>query len=127
MSDAQSLLDFVADQLSALDGLVAKRLFGGIGLSANGIQFAMIMGPELYFAVNDATRPQYEAMGSTCFTYQTKKRQVDVRKYYRVPDVVIEDRERLLSLAVESVRVAQTAQRGRVRRSKMGLAPLLPD
>ncbi len=121
------MMDLVLDQLGSLDGLVARRLFGGIGLSANGVQFAMIMGPELYFAVNDATRPTYEAMGSHCFTYQTRQRRVEVRKYYRVPDAVVEDQERLVSLAIESVRAAQAARRPGARRSKMGLAPLLPD
>ena len=97
---------FVADQLDALHGLQSARLFSGVGLSTGGTQFAMIIGNVLYFAVDDSTRPAYEARGSHCFSYSTRARRVEVRRYFAVPAELLEEREELLALARESIEVA---------------------
>jgi len=99
-------VDFVKDQLDALRDLRSARLFGGVGLTAAGVQFAMIIDNVLYFAVDDTTRPAYEAMGSQCFSYSTRVRRVEVRRYYALPADLLEDRERLVALARESLEVA---------------------
>jgi DNA transformation protein len=46
-------------------------------------------------------------MGSSCFSYRTRKGSVDVKKYYEVPGDLLEDRERLLDLARESIEIAR--------------------
>ncbi|MEJ8815309.1 TfoX/Sxy family protein [Variovorax ureilyticus] len=106
MSTSSDFAEFVKEQLAAVHGVQAKRLFSGVGLSAHGVQFAMIIDNVLYFVVDDATRPAYEAMGSQCFSYTTKVRHVEVRRYYAVPGEVIEDRQRLAMLARESLEIA---------------------
>jgi DNA transformation protein len=111
-------VDYVLEQLAPLRGAVSSRFFGGTGLSSEGTQFAMVMGSELYFVVDDATRPNYERMGSSCFSYSTKKKRVDVRKYYAVPAGMIEDQEELVALARESIRVANSAKKIPMARSK---------
>jgi DNA transformation protein and related proteins len=110
-------VDFVKDQLASLQGVSIGRFFGGIGLSCEGTQFAMIMGSSLYFVVDDSTRPKYERMGSDCFSYSTKKGRVDVRKYYAVPVEVIEEEERLVALARESIRIAAVSKKSPTSRS----------
>lgn len=104
-------VEFVKDQLTSLRGVSIGRFFGGIGLSSEGTQFAMIMGSTLYFVVDDSTRPKYERMGSDCFSYSTKKGRVDVRKYYAVPAEVIEEQEQFVALAQESIRIASLSKR----------------
>lgn len=103
--------EFVKEQLASIHGLQGKRLFSGVGLSAHGVQFAMIVGNVLYFVVDDTTRPAYEAMGSQCFSYTTKLRRVEVRRYYEVPAEVIEDHQRLAMLARESLEIAAQPRR----------------
>ena len=104
-------VEFVKEQLAPMQDIASGRFFGGVGLSAGGVQFAMIMGNSLYFVVNDATRPKYEEMGSRCFWYSTKKGRVDVKKYYEVPGDFLEDQVQLLSLANESIQVARKAKK----------------
>jgi DNA transformation protein len=77
----------------------------------------MIMGSSLYFVVDDTTRPRYEKMGSGCFSYDTKKKRVAVKKYYSVPADLIEDQEQLVALAQESIRVARSAKKSPTKRS----------
>lgn len=104
---ASDYVDFVLEQLEPIRELTSSRFFGGVGLSARAVQFAMIMGNSLYFVVDDETRPKYEKMGSSCFSYRTRKGSVDVKKYYEVPGDLLEDRERLLDLARESIEIAR--------------------
>jgi DNA transformation protein and related proteins len=110
-SASDDFADFIVDQLAAIRGIVRGRFFGGIGLSASGTQFAMIMGGTLYFVVNDDTRPKYESLGGKCFSYSTKKKTVHVKKYYSVPAAVLEDQDQLIVLARESIRVANSVKR----------------
>jgi DNA transformation protein len=111
MNTSADYAAFVTEQLEGLHGLGTARLFGGVGLSVDGLQFGMIIRNVLYFAVNDASRPFYEAQGSLCFSYDTKARHVDVRSYYAVPADLIEVRERLLTLAREALGAAQGRKR----------------
>ena len=105
-------LDFVKEQLAPIRGVQSGRFFGGVGLSMDGVQFAMLVDNTLYLVVDADTRPNYERMGSRCFSYQTKKRRVDVKKYYAVPGEVLEDQDRLVMLAREAIAVARQAKRG---------------
>jgi DNA transformation protein len=113
MAVSTDFADFVKDQLAPVRMLASGRFFGGIGLSADGVQFAMVMDHALYFVVSDATRPRYENMGSSCFSYTTRKGRVDVKKYYEVPAEFLEDQDRLLDLANESIAVARQAKKSK--------------
>jgi DNA transformation protein len=71
----------------------------------------MVMSGTLYFVVDSSTRPNYEAFGSKCFSYSTKKKIVAVKKYYSVPADIIEDQDRLIALAKDAIRVANSAKK----------------
>lgn len=103
-------VEYVKEQLAPIPGVDSGRFFGGVGLTAGGTQFAMLMGNTLYLVVDDTTRPKYEAMGSECFWYTTKKGRVNVRKYYNVPAEMLEDQERLVALAEKSLDIARRAR-----------------
>jgi len=118
--------EFVKDQLAALRDIESGRFFGGVGLSCSGTQFAIVMGSSLYFVVNDTTRPRYEEMGSSCFSYSTSKKRVEVRKYYSVPADIIEDQEQLVALAQESILAAKLAKQAPTKRSNRSRARPAP-
>jgi DNA transformation protein and related proteins len=102
----EEFTDYVMDMLAPIAGLRKARFFGGTGISAGTVQFAMIIEDALYFVVDDVTRPKYEEMGTSCFTYNTRKGRVDVRRYYEVPAEMLDDQEQLLELAEESITAA---------------------
>lgn len=113
--------DFVLEQLAALHDVKSGRFFSGVGLSSGGTQFGFVMGSTLYFVVDASTRPKYESMGSRCFSYDTKTKRIDVRKYYEVPADTLEDPEQLVALARESLRIAfqlKTPAPGQKRKPK---------
>ena len=106
MAASAEYVDYVLELLEPLGRVKAARLFGGIGLSREAVQFALIMDNRLYFLVDDATRPKYEAAGMGPFAYDTKKRRVQVRSYYELPEDVLTDPDELRVWARESLRIA---------------------
>jgi DNA transformation protein and related proteins len=112
-------VQYVIDLLTPIQGLKAGRFFGGVGISAGSVQFAMIIGDALYFVVDEVTRRKYEEMGSSCFSYNTRKGRVDVKRYYEVPGEVLEDQEQLVDLAQESITIAaMSSKTGRKKVSR---------
>ncbi len=99
-------VEFVKEQLHAVHAFSTTRMFGGVGLTSSGIQFGMIMSNSLYFVVDDETRPAYEKMGSSCFSYVTRKGRINVKRYYEVPAEAIEEPDRLIELATSSIAIA---------------------
>jgi DNA transformation protein len=116
-SGSSDYVEFLKDQLAPLGRVSAGRFFGGVSLCSEGTQFAMIMSSSLYFVVDDSTRSKYEKMGSSCFSYGTKKGRVEVRKYYVVPADLIDDQEQLVEFARESIRIARNTKNGPTSRS----------
>ncbi len=106
MALADEYTEYVLEQLAPLGQVRAARLFGGVGLSRGSLQFAMIMDRTLYFAVDDVTRPRYEAAGMQPFAYDTRKRRVQVRRYYELPEDVLVDADELRLWAEEALRAA---------------------
>ena len=97
---------FVVEQLAPLGSIACARFFGGLSLKSGGVLFAMIMDGTLYFAVDDLSRPEYERLGSSCFSYQTKNGRVDVRRFHAVPADVLDDADQLVSFARRALAAA---------------------
>ena len=116
MSASIEYTEYVLELLAPIGPLTTGRFFGGIGISRDAMQFAMIMGNSLYFAVDDTTREQYTAAGMACFSYLTKKGRVQVRRYFELPEEVLTDPAELRRWANEAMRVAgKTKQPSKAR------------
>jgi DNA transformation protein len=113
-ASSDEFVEFIKEQLCSLPKLSNGRFFGGTGFASEGVQFAMVMSGSIYFVVDDSTRVNYERMGSHSFSYKTKKGRVNVKKYFSVPAEIIEDQERLVGLAKESIASARASKRGPV-------------
>lgn len=109
---------YVLEQLAPVGRVRAARLFGGVALSRASVQFALIMDRTLYFAVDDETRPRYEAAGMQPFAYDTRKRRVAVRRYYELPEDVLVDPDELRAWADDALRVAARRKPARKRSRK---------
>lgn len=103
---SQQFTEFVMEQLAPIGELSQERFFGGIGLKSGGAFFGMLMDEALYFVVDDLSRPEYEKMGSHCFSYSTQKGRVDVNRFFAVPADVLDDQAHLVMLAKASVAIA---------------------
>ena len=104
---------FVLEQLDPVGLLTPKPMFGGIGLYADDLFFALIAGDVLYLKGDDATRGQREAAGAMPFQpYPNRPRGKGRMQYYSVPAAILEDRDALHAWATQSIAIAR-AQRTR--------------
>ncbi|WP_242108772.1 TfoX/Sxy family protein [Luteimonas aquatica] len=117
MRTDNEFLRYVLEQLSPLPDLRAAAFFSGIGIRSATAMFAMLMDGSLYFATDEATRPQYLALGSRRFSYRMKTRLVET-KFFEVPAEIIDERERLLAFARAAIAVAE--RKAGARRGKRG-------
>jgi len=113
-ANSASFNTFILEQLQAIPALRSKPFFGGMGVTTHGLQFAMLMGNTLYLVVDNITRPTYEALGSVCFSYQTAKKTVNVKKYFSVPAHIIEEQDELMIWARTSIQIATQANQRKI-------------
>lgn len=118
MAATDEYTDYVLDHLAPIGSVKPTRFFGGVGLTLESLQFAMIMDKSLYFVVDDATRPWYEAAGMQSFSYRTKKGRVQVRRYFELPEDVLNDPGELRLWVHEAMRVAEKKPAGRTKRKR---------
>lgn len=108
---------FVVEQLSAVAPVSTRAMFGGVGIYAEGLFFALLDDDRLYFKVNDATRLRFAAAGMGPFDPFKNGEQV-MNGYYEVPGEVLEDEDRLPEWMREALAVAASAARGKPKRRK---------
>ncbi|MEA2499567.1 MAG: transformation protein [Actinomycetota bacterium] len=100
MSD--DFLEYVLARLN-VEGVHSRPMFGGTGLYSWGRFFGIVYNSELFFKIDDATRPRYEAKGMKQFTPQEGQ---TLRTFYQVPAEVLESRLTLHDWAEDAARAA---------------------
>lgn len=104
---ADSLKDFVLDQLRELGGLECRAMFGGFGLYADGKFFGILIEGRLYFKTTDVTRENYLKRGMKPFEPPFRRRaKQKLSSYLEVPADVIENAPEFETWAREAVAVA---------------------
>ena len=108
MTVSASYRAYVLDQLSAIAPTTAKAMFGGVGLYANGLFFALMDDDQLYFKVDDSNRGDFEAKGMGAFHPFGDERAMG---YFEVPEDVLEDVEELARWMAKALKVAASKPR----------------
>lgn len=93
---------FILDQLSSLEDLRSRLMFGGHGLYSGPSFFGIVYDGHLYFKTNTASRQPYESRGMKPFRpygHQTMN-------YHEVPVEVIENPAELLLWARQAILVS---------------------
>jgi DNA transformation protein len=86
-------------------------MFGGVGLYAGDLFFALVSGDVLYLKGDDDTRGRREAAGARRFQpFPDRPRSKGTMQYYSVPAAILEDGEALIAWAKEATSIAR-AQR----------------
>jgi DNA transformation protein len=119
MSVSPGFQTFALDQLGrGVPGIRSRRMFGGVGIYAHEIFFALLADDTLYLKVDDSNRGDFEARGMGPF--RPFGEEGETMQYYQVPDDLLEDPEELAvwaNRAIEVARRARHAARRRPRRS----------
>ncbi len=114
MSVSPSYKTFVLEQLQVAGVVTAKSMFGGVGLYCQGLFFALIDDDTLYLKVDDATRPEFERVGSQPF--RPYGDDSHVMQYYELPAEILEDRAALGPWVERAIEAARRKAAGKRRR-----------
>jgi len=99
----------VLEQLArAVPGIRARTMFGGVGIYAGDLFFALIADDVVYFKVDDSNRPDFEALDMTPFMPDGPEG--EVMQYYTLPADLLEDVDILGRWAGKAVDVARRAK-----------------
>jgi DNA transformation protein len=119
MSVSPSYRTFVLEQLNrAVPPVRARAMFGGVGLYARDVFFALIADDALYFRTDDASRPEYESLGMPPF--RPFEQHGPVMSYHQLPEEILEDSDRLRQWAERAIASARAKRRRPARRRRRG-------
>jgi DNA transformation protein and related proteins len=106
----------IRDLFASLGPVRTRRMFGGQGVYAGELMFALEADGELFLKVDDSTVPAFRAAGSRPFVYERDGRATQM-SYWRLPDPALDDPDeaaRWGRLGLEAARRAATAKPKRV-------------
>jgi DNA transformation protein and related proteins len=108
MSVSAQYLEYVLEQFASFTSVTSRRMFGGVGLYAEGLFFALIGDDTLYFKVDDANRADYLARRSQPFRPFADDPTYSMN-YFQLPEDVLEDTAELREWTRKSLAVAASA------------------
>ena len=117
MPVSEQYLDYVVDQLGCIGEIIAKKMFGGVGLYHEGFFFGLIASDVLYFKVDDETRQDYKNVGARSF--QPYGEESYSMSYYEVPADVLEDTDILRAWARKAVDAAARKSCSRKKKKRL--------
>ena len=118
MAISKDFADYCCELLSGVGTPVPKRMFGGWGISVDGVTIAVIAdlgklggsNQKLYLKVDDVTKVQFEAAGGKRFEMASKEGKPMGMNYFTTPDETMESPDAMLPWARLALRVALDAK-----------------
>jgi DNA transformation protein and related proteins len=101
--------DHVSELFAQFRPVSVRRLFGGAGLYADGVMFAILSRDVIYLKADDETRAAFEQEGCTPFSYQAKGRRRAIMSFWRMPERLYDDPDELAVWAARALAVARRA------------------
>lgn len=108
--------DTLADLFSSFGPVQARRMFGGAGLYADGLMFAIEAGGTIYLKADGELAAVLGARGSRPFSYEAKGQVRTMAGFWSVPEAALDDADDLAALARRSLDVARAADAMKVLR-----------
>ena len=108
MAVSDDFLNYILDQLSEVEGVTSKRMFGGVGVFRDGRMFGMIAGDTFRLKVDKHNQADYEARGMQPLFMKNKKKGMP---YWEVPADVLEDKTQLKAWAEKAYQAAMRSKK----------------
>ena len=118
MAVSRDFADYCCELLSGVGNPLAKRMFGGWGISVDGVTIAVIAdlgklggsNQKLFLKVDETTKPQFEAAGGKRFEMLSKDGKPLGMNYFTTPDEAMESPDAMLPWARLALNVALDAK-----------------
>jgi DNA transformation protein len=109
---------YACELLSGLGPCVAKRMFGGWGISVDGMNVGIIAWDTLFLKTNADTEPQWLAAGAEPFVFEGKGKRMKLN-YHTPPAEALESPALMLPWARLALQAAVAARKP-AKRIKVG-------
>jgi DNA transformation protein len=125
MGETAADLAFAVDLLSGMGEVAARRMFGGAGLYAEGVMFALVDDGVIYLKVDGALKADLAAAGARpwIYTQQTgpKAGVAQETSYWSLPEAALDDPEEACAWGRRSLAIAQALKAAKPQRRKRSL------
>jgi DNA transformation protein len=123
MAVSAATLDFVTDLLSAMPaGVSHRRMFGGVGLYADGVMFGLIDDERLFLKTDSELRVELEEAGGEAWVYSGRKNpEVGTSQessYWSMPEAALDDPEAACAWAWRALGAARSVKASRPARRR---------
>ncbi|MGH8493302.1 MAG: TfoX/Sxy family protein [Moraxellaceae bacterium] len=120
MSVSQEYAEWLQDVLRPLGHIRLRRMFGGFGIYADELFFALVVEEQLYFKVDARSRPVFEAEGLEEWVYLKEGKPVHMN-YFRPPEAIFDEEDELLRWGRLALAAALRARKPGTKASASGL------
>ena len=98
--------EWVREHFAGLGRLEIKRMFGGAGLYASGVMFAILDDGVVWLKADPALAEELREASCRPFTYPTKDGRTMAMAYWSLPDPALDDADQAVAWARRSLTVA---------------------
>ena len=105
----------IAELFAVFGAVTVRRMFGGAGIFADGMMFALVDDGVIYLKADKDTIPAFEREGLGPFTYATKTGTRSLTSYWRIPERLYDDPDELAHWAAQAL---ESARRATLRASR---------
>ena len=117
MASSKDFRDQMLGLLLPFGPVLSRSMFGGFGFYMDGIMFALIAYDQIHFKVDDGNRQKYIDASIGPFTYEGKKKPVQM-SYFLVPSEILNDRIELAEWACRALDAAKRSKATKPPRQK---------
>lgn len=114
--------DFVRELFEGLGGVQIKRMFGGAGVYADGVMFALLADETIHLKTDEALQEQLREEGSGPFLWRPESGpragETVAMSYWRLPDAALDDPELAVSWARKALAVAKAKAAAKPKKTK---------
>lgn len=114
MGTSKDFAAYCCELLGSAGPCVAKRMFGGFGISTEGLTIAIIAdlgaGERLYLKADADSKPRFVAAGGLQFLYEAKGKTMGLN-YFTVPDEAMESPQEMRAWALGALETAIKARK----------------
>jgi DNA transformation protein len=125
---------YCCELLESVGHCTARRMFGGWGISTDGLTLAIIAdlgsGEKLWLKADDATRAQWLSAGCERFTYESTRNGVAVTagmNYYSAPEDAMDSCDAMRPWARLALQAALSSKAGKAGQPKPARKPKAGD
>jgi DNA transformation protein len=115
MTASEGFIELVKDALSGLGPVSVRRMFGGAGVYADGVMFALVADDTLYLKADGETKGTFEAEGLGPYGYGAHGKRIDL-PYWRAPERLLDDPEEMVAWSQIALSAARRIAAAKPRR-----------